>query len=561
MAKQPLNGCGAPRVTKLSLFLFLLFLFQPTVHAQLQCEGFLNLLGYATARHYQKFDGATHNNQFAAGLQYAVNALQSPLPLFTLRQWKELTTANFEKEAFANCENARRIAAAFAEEGAPEIDEAMVLSWHLKGILASMDPHSAYHLEDEWKTYTAALNSGELGFRLTDGKRYPVVQHVFPEGPAEDLLFEGDQIIKAQRLDTGETIECSTANRLGVVKFLTGDVGTQFELEVLRQGEVLKVIIVLASDGGSRVADHRLLDGGVGYIQLLDFDEGAALDVARAVDLLLAQNASSLMLDLRDNPGGLVREAVAIMDDFVDTGVAVIFQNRNGELEPDLMKVPGKRTDVPLAVVTNRFSASASELLAGGLSDFERALKVGETSFGKGTAQIVLPPESLQSGVHGSIDGALRLTSYQYFTPSGDSPQLSGESPHVQIIDQVLEEKLRIRRQQYAKLGYRLIVRESDFTNAIPAGVVPSHLTPDMGRNSMSWIAKSLGNFGRPTSNEKVEDPPFEKTRNMMRDYSTVCASYHKDDCTFSNQKPASRSVNLALARPQLTNVPKIKPL
>jgi carboxyl-terminal processing protease len=292
----------------------------------------------------------------------------------------------------------------------------------IKGTLRGLDPHSSFLDPDSLKEMQVETSGsfGGLGIEIT--LRDDILTVVSPiEGtPAFRAgLQPGDRIIKIDGLTTKD-MQLADA-----VKRMRGKPGTKVGITVVREGwaepkdfdiqrEVIHVQSVRTQDLGN----------GVGYIRLRQFQEQTAQDLEAAIDKLTKAGMKTMVLDLRNNPGGLLTAAVEVSEKFLDDGKLVVYTEGRVRNQNMRFTAHAKRphTKIPMVVMVNQGSASASEIVAGALQDYGRAKVVGTQSFGKGSVQTIIPLS----------DGAgLRLTTAKYFTPKGRSIQGKGIAPDV----------------------------------------------------------------------------------------------------------------------------------
>jgi carboxyl-terminal processing protease len=292
----------------------------------------------------------------------------------------------------------------------------------IKGTLRGLDPHSSFLDPDSLKEMQVETSGsfGGLGIEIT--LRDDILTVVSPiEGtPAFRAgLQPGDRIVKIDGLATKD-MQLSDA-----VKRMRGKPGTKVTITVAREGwaepkdfDIQREVIHVQS-----VRSHDL-GGGVGYIRIRQFQEQTAQDLEAAIDRLTKAGMKALVLDLRNNPGGLLTAAVEVSEKFLEDGKLVVYtegrvRNQNMRFTAHAKK---PHSAVPMVVLVNQGSASASEIVAGALQDYGRAKVVGTQSFGKGSVQTIIPLS----------DGAgLRLTTAKYFTPKGRSIQGKGIAPDV----------------------------------------------------------------------------------------------------------------------------------
>jgi carboxyl-terminal processing protease len=277
----------------------------------------------------------------------------------------------------------------------------------LRGLSSELDPHSRW-LDAAAYQDLQEENEGRyegIGIEVREDPAGVAVTRVMSGGPAaRDGLRTGDVIVSVNGTRmSGRTMEEITA-------LMRGPRGTAVSLGIRRDGS--EIVVPTVRDRIEMVAvEAGSLPGGVAYVHLSDFQEGAARDIDQSVRSLRRKgDTKGILLDLRDNPGGLLDEAVAVVDLFVDHGVIVTTRGRTEGEQVRSATRGGLGVDVPLVVLVNGSSASASEVVAGALQDLGRARLVGTATYGKGTVQTIF----------GQRDGsALKLTIARYYTPSG----------------------------------------------------------------------------------------------------------------------------------------------
>jgi carboxyl-terminal processing protease len=296
----------------------------------------------------------------------------------------------------------------------------------LKGMLTRLDPHSDYMDQDQYQQMTAVTRGqfGGIGIELTLEGKIPEVISPIDGTPAANAGIEpGDRIVKIDGLaTTGMDVET-------VVKRLRGAPGSHVTLEIARTDRapfdvsLTRAIIRVVS------VKSALKGGRIGYARVTTFTENTANELADAIAKMKAQARGPLngfVLDLRNDPGGLLDAAVDVTGEFVDGGVVVTTRGRNRD-DDRVYRAPiagNLIPGVPMVVLINSASASAAEIVAGALQDDHRATVLGTRSFGKGSVQTIIPIEG---------HGALRLTTALYYTPSGRSIQGQGISPDIVV--------------------------------------------------------------------------------------------------------------------------------
>lgn len=302
-------------------------------------------------------------------------------------------------------------------------NEASLTAGVVQGLLDALDDPYANYFDAKHYEYFGEQTRGDffgIGITISDREGQPYVVSVIPDTPAEAARLKADDVIvsidgvKRDKWDLDE-----------VVKRVRGPEGTTVKLEITRESESQPLTFTIAR---ARIdvptLEQELVGADVGYVRLYTFNEKSAGDVRDAIDALTKKGAKGFVLDLRDNPGGLLDSAVDVLSLFVKDGVAVSVEGRDPSTNA-AYRVSGKTaTDAPLVVLVNENSASASEIVAGGLQDYARASIVGATSFGKGSVQQI---EELSSG------GAIKLTIAHYLTPKGRVIDKKGVVPDVQV--------------------------------------------------------------------------------------------------------------------------------
>ena len=289
-----------------------------------------------------------------------------------------------------------------------ETNPANLMQESVKQMLKELDPYTTYMNEQDIER--ARINqSGAyvgIGATLNTSKNKLVVVEVYKDLPADKAgLKAGDEIIKIDGLEVKDLEESAT-------QFLSGKKNTTATLVYLRNGTATEVSVSRADVKPKAVPIYKLLSTGIGYIALDRFSKTASKEVENALKLLLIDEAKGVILDLRNNPGGLLQEAVKIVNLFVPKGQLVVSTQSNIEAYNQAFETQKQplSLEIPLVVLINQNSASASEIVAGALQDLDRAVIIGKRSFGKGLVQRPMPlPYGSQ----------LKITISRYYTPSG----------------------------------------------------------------------------------------------------------------------------------------------
>jgi carboxyl-terminal processing protease len=308
-----------------------------------------------------------------------------------------------------------------------EVDEEAAMEAALQGMLASLDPHSSYLSPDDFRDMRSQARGEYQGLGIEVTMEDGVVRVVSPidDTPAARAGIQAGDYITAVN---GQSIVGGTLN--DAVTLMRGEVGTEVTVTIAREGRDPFDVTVARQTITTRAVTARVEDGDIGVIRISTFNErtGSMLqDAIRQVRRDAGSNLRGVVIDLRNNPGGLLDQAIEVSDAFLDGGEVVSTRGRRPE---DVQRYNARRGDdmagVPLVVLINGASASASEIVAGALQDRGRALIVGTDSFGKGSVQTLIP-------LQGGRDGALRLTTARYYTPAGRSIQGAGITPDMEV--------------------------------------------------------------------------------------------------------------------------------
>lgn len=295
----------------------------------------------------------------------------------------------------------------------------------LDGMLQSLDPHSSFLDPDAYGNMRDDTEGHFGGLGIVIAIRDGVLTIVTPiedtPGFREGLLA-GDKIIEIEGESTdGLSIE-------EAVKYLRGEPGTRVTIKILRPStqEIKDVTVTRAYIDVPSVKDERIIEDGIGYVRITQFSQPTGDKLQEALDRLIEEGLEALIIDLRNNPGGLLRSAVDVSQKFIPRGEMVVYTQGRDERDRQTFLARGRThyEDWPLVILINKGSASASEIVAGALQDHRRAILIGETTFGKGSVQSVLPQE----------DGsALRLTTAKYYTPSRRVIHEHGIEPNIVV--------------------------------------------------------------------------------------------------------------------------------
>ena len=306
------------------------------------------------------------------------------------------------------------------------VDDKTLLENAIHGMLSGLDPHSSYLGSEDFEDLRNNTSGKFGGLGIEVGVEDGFIKVVSPidDTPAQKAgILAGDLIIK---IDDAPVKGIGLSNAIDKMR---GEPGSKIELTILREGENQPLEISLnRAEIKITSVKQRLLEDNLGYVRITQFQENTGADIHKALQTLLDESKQTLagvVLDLRNNPGGVLDAAVAVSDAFIDSGLLVYTQGRvtNADVRYQAT-VDTLMPDLPVVVLINAGSASASEIVAGALQDHKRAVIMGTQSFGKGSVQTVLP----LNGEH-----ALKLTTARYFTPNGRSIQAKGITPDIEV--------------------------------------------------------------------------------------------------------------------------------
>ncbi|SPP65679.1 S41 family peptidase [Nitrospira lenta] len=292
----------------------------------------------------------------------------------------------------------------------------------IRGMLSTLDPHSAYMTPEMYKEMQVETKGEFGGVGIQIGVKENRLAVIAPiEGtPAQRAgIKAGDFIVKVNE----ETTKDLTL--MDAVQKMRGPKGTKVNLTIQRDGTPDPLQFTLMRDTIKIESVKSKIIDNLGYVRLTQFQEATGRDLAKAIKQFREQKVQGAILDLRNNPGGLLTAAVDVSEQFLPNGKLVVFtKNREGKKDEWLAKSKDQMDELPMIILVNEGSASASEIVAGALQDWGRAVIVGTTSFGKGSVQTILP---LGDG------SGLRLTTAKYYTPKGRSIQSTGITPDIVV--------------------------------------------------------------------------------------------------------------------------------
>ncbi len=316
-----------------------------------------------------------------------------------------------------------RIRAQYVEE----VDEKELIEAAIGGMLQSLDPHSSYLSPDDAASMRVQTRGefGGLGIEVTQEDGFVKVVSPMDGTPADEAGVEAGDFIT--HVD-GESLLGLSLDE--AVEMMRGPVGSEIIITVVREGEEEPFDVSIIRDTIKLTAVRGRTEGTSVVLRVTTFNEQTTPNLKETLDKQVEElggmeNVNGIVLDLRNNPGGLLNEAISVADSFLESGEIVSTRGRNPEDGERFNATEGDLIDgKPIVVLINGGSASASEIVAGALQDHRRAIVVGTKSFGKGSVQTVMPLRG---------DGAMRLTTARYYTPSGRSIQALGVSPDIVV--------------------------------------------------------------------------------------------------------------------------------
>lgn len=381
-----------------------------------------------------------------------------------------------------------------------EVDTKKLIYGAINGMLSSLDPHSSFMPPDTYKEMKIDTKGafGGLGIEISIKEGVLTVISPIEDTPAFKAgIKSGDQILKIDEKFTKDL------NINDAVKRMRGLKGTKVILTIMRDGfdkpkefPLVRDIIQVKS------VRSAMMDGGYGYVRIAQFQEKTDEDLGKALKALKEQNKGELkglVLDMRNDPGGLLDQAVRVADHFVPEGQMIVYtEGREKDSKMQFTaKKGGKESAYPIVVLINGGSASASEIVAGALQDHKRAIIMGTQSFGKGSVQTIIPL---------SDDSGLRLTTARYFTPKGRSIQAKGITPDIVV------ERVELPKEAAAKKD-SMHLREKDLEN---------HFETEGKPGAVDDVKKE------EKKDEKKEEKKDERTQrleeNLKNDYQAMRA-------------------------------------
>ena len=334
------------------------------------------------------------------------------------------------------------------KEYVDDVNQSEAMDAAINGVLQSLDPYSAYMSPESFQDMQTETSGEFGGLGIEVGMEYGVVKVISPidNSPASKVgVKAGDYIIKI------DNIQVQGKSLTEAVELMRGPVGTDIEITVRRKGEKKALTFIITRDI-IKVASvkSKIIDEKTGYLRLTSFNENSSKQVKDKIkEFKKNKKIVNYILDLRNNPGGLLSQAIKISDFFLDNGEIV---STKGKRKNENRKWFAKKGDIlndnTMIVLINYGSASAAEIVAGALQDHKRAILLGESTYGKGSVQSIIPLKN---------DGAIRLTVSKYFLPSGKSISEVGVTPDIIVSENSEEFKLNTETDNQLNYALKLL--------------------------------------------------------------------------------------------------------
>ncbi|MFH1516901.1 MAG: S41 family peptidase [Pseudomonadota bacterium] len=370
---------------------------------------------------------------------------------FSAFAWPQEKPADPRMVTYQQLELFAEILARARQDYVVEVDEKAAMESAINGMLTSLDPHSGYLNPDDFRSMQVQTSGeyGGLGIEVTMEDGFVKVISPMDNTPASRAGIQSGDLITAIN---GAPIIGQTLN--DAVKEMRGETGMDIVITILRAGEDPFDVTLTREVIEQKSVTWKMQKNDIGYLRISSFNERTTLLLEEGIEGIskaTGNRPKGLIIDLRNNGGGLLDQAVSVSDVFLSGGEVVSTQGRrSADIERYNARTGEVFKGVPIIVLINGGSASASEIVAGALKDRGRATIIGTTSFGKGSVQTVIPL--------GADRGAIRLTTARYYTPSGRSIQALGIDPDIEITQTRLteEELARIKRWSEADLPHAL---------------------------------------------------------------------------------------------------------
>jgi len=382
-------------------------------------------------------------------------------------------------------------------------DDSKLIEQAINGMLNGLDPHSSYMDPKNFRDMQVQTKGefGGLGIEVTMEDGLVKVVTPIDETPAAKAGVMANDVIT--QLD-GEQVQGLTLNQ--AVEKMRGPVNTKIKLTIMRKGQDKPIEVSITRDV-IRVRSVRMRTEGddIGYIRVTQFNEQTSDGLRKAISDITAQiqndKLKGYVLDLRNNPGGLLDQAISVSDAFLERGEIVSTRGRNAEETQRCSARAGDLTkNKPIIVLINGGSASASEIVAGALQDHKRATILGTRSFGKGSVQTIIPL--------GNNNGALRLTTARYYTPSGKSIQAKGIVPDIEVLQDVPDDlKARADTKGESSLRGHLKAQEGEEKTGSQSYIPPEQKNDKALNMALELLRGTKTNPAFPPSAKAAQAP------------------------------------------------------
>ncbi len=322
------------------------------------------------------------------------------------------------------------------------VDDQKLIEDAIRGMLNGLDPHSAFLNTSEFSDLKIGTTGQFGGLGIEVGMENGFVKVISPidDTPASRAGVQASDLII--KLDD-KSVKGMTLNE--AVKVMRGKPNTAIDLTIVREGEPKPLVITITREIiRVKSVKNRMLEPGYGYVRITNFQSRTTTDLLKAIsDLQKEERLKGMVLDLRNNPGGVLNGAVGVSDAFIDNGLIVYTEGRLDDSSHRYLATPGDSLNgAPLVVLVNGGSASASEIVAGAIQDHKRGIILGTKSFGKGSVQTI---QELRNG------SAVKLTTARYFTPNGRSIQATGIEPDIKLSTLRLSAEDEKARETYSE--------------------------------------------------------------------------------------------------------------
>tara|TARA_B110001452_G_scaffold57223_1_gene44389 strand:- start:262 stop:1392 length:1131 start_codon:yes stop_codon:yes gene_type:complete len=334
------------------------------------------------------------------------------------------------------------------QEYVDDVDQSKSMDAAINGLLQSLDPYSAYMTPESFESMQTETSGEFGGLGIEVGMEAGVVKVISPidDTPASKAgLKAGDYIVKIE----GTQVQGKTLTE--AVELMRGPVGSSLEITVRRKGKKKALIFKITREIIKvQSVKSKILNDSVGYIRLTSFNENSSQQIKKTVlKFNKNKNLNSFILDLRNNPGGLLSQAIKISDFFLENGEIVSTKSRRTSENRRWFAKKGDLIDgKSMIVLINYGSASASEIVAGALKDHKRAIIIGENSYGKGSVQSIIPLKN---------KGAIRLTISKYYLPSGKSISEIGITPDIEVEESASDFKINTNTDNQLNFAIKLL--------------------------------------------------------------------------------------------------------